>query len=167
MLVPIYSLDYDPYPEGGFEKRSTEDVCFLSDHSLLNMGSNTRAYWRLEGDSWDAPIENEEDQQDCEGEEEDDDEISVASSSREDALNTVLDSVLKAALAKSGIMEKMKTLQPSQQCLMAEKIAQAKKKLTESLLDQLREEGDVEDLVVTPEHIRKCMESFGKDLKGM
>lgn len=207
--VPIRVIDYDPYIEGGFPDRSLEDVCFLTDHSLLNMGneSESRMWWRKEGDTW-MP-NSDMDEEECKlmsgpvspervqtnsnsaGAPMSDDEISVTSTSREDALKIVLNTVLQGALQKAGIGEKMNQLHPSQQSFMAEKIAKAKEKLAENLLKQLNNSGaatasnigscvgeggalnngavagngngDVEQGVITKEHVQKCMEEL-KDL---
>lgn len=206
--VPIRVIDYDPYIEGGFPDRSLEDVCFLTDHSLLNMGSSeseSRMWWRKESDTWMPSSDMDEEERKlmygpvspsrgqnnsnsaAAASNMSDDEISVTSTSREDALKVVLNTVLQGALQKAGIGEKMNQLHPSQQSFMAEKIARAKEKLAENLMKQLNNSGaaataptgengagegeggesknggDVEQGVITKEHVQKCMEEL-KDL---
>ncbi len=91
-------------------------------------------------------------------------------------MRVVLDSVLQGALLKAGINKRMNQLDPSQQSFMAEKIAKAKEKFTENLMEQLNNNNTDDDKngndssatrsleqVVTKEHIQKCME----DLKGL
>ncbi len=188
--VPVRVIDYDPYIEGGFPDRSLEDVCFLTDHSLYNMASDSRMWWRKHGDAWMPGEDMEEEERKLmtntdmntnatsnANQTTSDDEISVTSTSREDALRVVLDSVLQGALLKAGIDKRMNQLDPSQQSFMAEKIAKAKEKLTENLMEQLNNNNNTDDdkngndssatrsleQVVTKEHIQKCME----DLKGL
>jgi len=174
VVVPIRVIDYDPYVEGGFPDRSLEDVCFLSHHSLLNVASDSRAYWRREDDAWEPSEDIDEEERKIMSTEEhgSDDDISVSSTSKEDALVVILDAVLQNALQKAGIVEKMKKLDAFQQRLMAEKISRAKQKLTDKLLEQLASEDDGKDnenkvgleTVITKEHIARCMEELQNDL---
>lgn len=162
-------LNYDPFPSGGFDKCSLEDVCFLTDHLVLNIDSNEQAYWRREGDSWDSSkIEGKNENlvvRPSAGVNIEDDGILVESTSREEALREILDTVLKTALSKSGVMNKMKDLPASQKCIVAEKIAGAKEKLTQKLMEQLRSDDGINlAKVITPDHVRKCMEELGKEL---
>lgn len=182
VTVPVRVIDYDPYFDGGFPDRSLEDVCFLSDHSLLNVSSNSRAFWRKEGDNWEPPLNMDEDDMllmssattttitglpagiasSANGNTSDDgDDVSVASASKDDAMKLVLDSVLQSAMQTSGILEKLNTLDPSQQRFMAEKIAFAKEKLAEKLAESL--EADNGRVVVTKEHVIKSVEEFRKE----
>mmetsp|Transcript_26285 Transcript_26285/g.39414 ORF Transcript_26285/g.39414 Transcript_26285/m.39414 type:complete len:310 (+) Transcript_26285:83-1012(+) len=176
VTVPIHSIDYDPYPPE-FPNRSTEDVCFLSNHSLLNIESNTKTCWRLMGSTWepstDDDAEGEASHESCqlEGREEEDDEISVTSTSEEEGLRTVLDNVLKLALQSSGVMEKMKTMERTQQSIMADKIARTKENLISKLLEKLNENNDENShntngvgRVVTPELIKTVMSELGNEL---
>lgn len=172
LTVPIRVIDYDPYIEGGFPDRSLEDVCFLTDHSLLNIASDSRSYWRKEGDTWEPNTDMDEEERTImtEGADAgDDDDISVSSTSKEDALRAVLDAVLQSAMQKAGIMSKMMKLEASQRSIMAEKIAKAKKKLTDKLLE-LSGDGDANgngeglETVITKDHIKKCMEELQNDL---
>ena len=172
LTVPIRVIDYDPYIEGGFPDRSLEDVCFLTDHSLLNIASDSRSYWRKEGDTWEPNTDMDEEERKImvEGADAvDDDDISVSSTSKEDALRAVLDAVLQSAMQKAGIMSKMMKLEASQRSIMAEKIAKAKKKLTDKLLE-LSGDGGANgnggglETVITKDHIKKCMEELQNDL---
>lgn len=171
VCVPIRQIDYDPYIEGGFPDRSVESVCFLSDHSLLVLSEDTRAFWRKEGDLWE-PTNEEEDELKLiqQGEDEtgvnstSDDEISISSSSPEDALQLVLNTVLQTALQKTGIMDKMGKLPASQQGFIAERIARAKEKLKNKLLEQAQVvEGGLER-VITKENVLQCMQELRGDL---
>ena len=157
-MVPIRTLQYDAFPEGGFHEISNEDVCFLTEHSLLNMNSMSRAYWRLEDDKdWEPTNDDNVD----------DDEISVGSNAnattRETALRNVLDAVLERALIQSKTLEKMEKLEASQRCFMAEKITHTKEKLVQMLMKQFNDDDSFEN-VITPEHIRSCMEQLGQDI---
>jgi hypothetical protein len=185
--IPIRVIDYDPYPERGFHEQSLEDVGFLSNHSLLNMDTLSRTCWRKEGETWEESNEEEVDlvrtpQEACvvmglpagltEGhrpDHEDDDTISVASATPEDALRTVVNTVLKTALVKSGVETKLKNMDAAMQAQMATKIANAKEKLIEKLLKVTSkvEGGESAFNVVTPQHIKICMEELGQELKGI
>lgn len=157
-LVPIRTLQYEAFPEGGFNEISKEDVCFLTQHSLLNMNSMARAYWRLEGEKdWEPPAN-----------EEIDDDVSVGSNAnattRETALRNVIDAVLERALVQSKTLEKMSKLEASQRCFMADKITNVKEQLVQSLMKQLEGNDDNFENVITPNHIKMCMEQLGRDL---
>lgn len=182
VTVPLRSIDYDPYLPS-FPDRSIEDVCFLSPHFLLNVSSDSRSCWRLEGDTWE-PSEEDEDEDNGEtfifdsipntergsSEGDIDDEISVASASQEDGLREVLDTILRNALQTSGVMEKMKSLEPSLQSTMAEKIATTKDKLVEKMLAKLNNDGANNqgngiDNVITPELVKSVMSELGNELR--
>eukprot|EP00560_Eucampia_antarctica_P009623 CAMPEP_0197827288 /NCGR_PEP_ID=MMETSP1437-20131217/4103_1 /TAXON_ID=49252 ORGANISM="Eucampia antarctica, Strain CCMP1452" /NCGR_SAMPLE_ID=MMETSP1437 /ASSEMBLY_ACC=CAM_ASM_001096 /LENGTH=281 /DNA_ID=CAMNT_0043428077 /DNA_START=71 /DNA_END=916 /DNA_ORIENTATION=+ len=161
-MVPIRTLQYEAFPEGGFDETSNEDVCFLTQHSLLNMSSMARAYWRLEEEKdWEPPAE-----EDVDGFE--DDEVSVGSNAnattRETALTNVIDAVLERALVQSKTLEKMSKLGASQRCFMADKITQAKVQLVQTLMKQLEGNDDSFENVITPNHIKMCMEQLGRDM---
>jgi hypothetical protein len=159
-LVPLRTLQYEAFPEGGFHEVSNEDVCFLTQHSLLNMSSMTRAYWRSEGEKdWEPPANDDIE----------DDEVSVGSNAnattRETSLRNVIDAVLEQALIQSKTLEKMSKLEASQRCFMADKITNAKEQLVQSLMKQLDESNDSLENVITPNHIKMCMEQLGRNLK--
>ena len=177
VTVQIHSIDYDPYLPN-FPDRSIEDVCFLSNRSLLNISSVSRTCWRLEGDSWEPSAQDLEEVADettpNNGVEydanEDDDEISVASTSQEDGLREVLDTILKTALESSGVMAKMRLMERSKQSIMAEKIASTKEKLITKFLEKLNNENDNAsngvDRVITPELVQNVMAELGNELRG-
>jgi hypothetical protein len=172
-IVPLRSIDYDPYLPS-FPDRSIEDVCFLSNHSLFNISSESRTCWRLEGDGWEPSsnthdeimdqsnrIDTESNENEC------DDEISVASASQEDGLREVLDTILKSALEKSGVMEKMNNMERSTQSIMAAKIATTKERLVEKFMEKLNDDEDHGlDKVVTPELVSSVMAELGKELRS-
>lgn len=184
--IPVRVIDYDPYPERGFHKQSLEEVGFLSNHSLLNLDTLTRTCWRTEGDAWQESNQESDlvrtPQEACvvmglppglaEGnrsEHGDGDTISVASASQEDALRTVVNTVLQTALVKSGVEIKLKTMDAGMQAQMATKIANAKEQLIEKLLKVTGEVkvGESALNVVTPEHIKICMEQLGQELQSI
>lgn len=178
VTVPIHSIDYDPYLPS-FPDRSIEDVCFLSNRSLLNISSVSRTCWRLEGDSWEPSAQDLEEVADettpnngaeCDANNDDDDEISVTSTSQEDGLREVLDTILKTALESSGVMAKMRLMEMSLQSTMAEKIASTKEKLITKFLEKLNnEDNDTSngvDRVITPELVQNVMAELGNELRG-
>jgi hypothetical protein len=170
VVVPVRQIDYDPYIEGGFPERSVEHVCFLSDHSILNMSDDARAFWRKEGDDWEPSNEDEDERNlfngdyGTEADVASDDDVSVSSSSPEDALHMILNSVLQTALKKTGVMDRMEKLPQSQQGIIAERIAKAKEKLMNKLLEQsMIGDGGLER-VITKEHVLQCMQELQDDL---
>mmetsp|Transcript_9289 Transcript_9289/g.10796 ORF Transcript_9289/g.10796 Transcript_9289/m.10796 type:complete len:316 (+) Transcript_9289:163-1110(+) len=182
ITVPIRVIDYDPYLPY-YPDRSNEEVCFLTDHSLLNLASASRACWRLEGDSWDAPMNMDDEEEQIMRksrnplatagglEERNDDDISVTSASQEDGLRSLLDTILKSALKSTGVMTKMKSMEPSQQRFMAERIAQTKERLIEKFLEKIRSNDDTNldegvGRVITPELVKDVMEDLGKELRN-
>lgn len=155
VTVPIRVLDYDPYPDGGFQERSKEDVAFLSAHSILNIGSGSSAYFRREGTDWEAP--QNEDENDPMMMAADDLYVSATTpSSREDALRTVLDTVLARSLINMGAEKKMLGLTAAQRCVVAERIAQGKERLLETMRGH---EG-----VITGDHMRQFMEEAWQNM---
>ena len=164
VTVPIRSIDYDPYPPS-FQDRSIEDVCFLSNHSLLNVSSESRTCWRVEGDSWEPSPNDDLDDEGCDVEDIDD-EISVASVSQEDGLREVLDTILKSVVEKPGIMAKMQSLDRSKQSEMATKIAATKERLVKKLLEKLNDndENDGVEKVITPDIVKTVMSELAKEL---
>lgn len=171
VIVPVRQIDYDPYIEGGFPERSVEHVCFLSDHSILNIRDDTRAFWRKEGDDWEPSNEDEDELNLLRGDygmeanvASDDDDVSVSSSSPEDALRMILNNVLQTALQKTGVMDRMEKLPQSQQGMIAERIARAKEKLMNKLLEQSMIGDGGLQRVITKEHVLQCMQELQDDL---
>lgn len=171
VVVPVRQIDYDPYTEGGFPDRSVENVCFLSDHSILNLSDDARAFWRKEGDDWEPSNEDEDEMKLFSGDYEknenaasDDDDVSISSSSPEDALHMILNGVLQTALQKTGVMDRMEKLPQSQQGMIAERIANAKEKLMNKLLEQSQAGDGGLERVITKEHVLQCMQELQDDL---
>ena len=105
-----------------------------------------------------------------EEQDDEDDVLSISSSSPDDALRNLVNTILQAALVKSGVETKLKNMDAAMQAQMATKISTAKEKLIEKLakitIGQGGGENDTVD-VVTPEHIKTCMEELGKELQGL
>ena len=179
--VPVRSLDYDAMPHYGFPDRSLEDVVFLSDHTLLNMSSGTRAHYRKEGTNWE-PSHAEQIGEDglCRADLGQADTPTAASASAaipasdapttasaspsvtvngEEGIRTVLDSVLLKAM--SGVSDQLGRLNPAQQRVVAAKIADAKEKLVTKMVQARDGKGGT---VITPAYVKQCMEEVGKEL---
>ena len=181
--VPVRSLDYDAMPHYGFPDRSLEDVVFLSDHTLLNMSSGTRAHYRKEGTSWE-PSDSEQIGEDglCRADLGQADtpaaaaaSVSAASASAsapaaspcvtvngEEGIRTVLDSVLMKAM--SGVSDQLGRLNPAQQRVVAAKIADAKEKLVTKMVEARDGTNGSGGTVITPAYVKQCMEEVGKEL---
>eukprot|EP00550_Attheya_septentrionalis_P000255 CAMPEP_0198291760 /NCGR_PEP_ID=MMETSP1449-20131203/9179_1 /TAXON_ID=420275 /ORGANISM="Attheya septentrionalis, Strain CCMP2084" /LENGTH=289 /DNA_ID=CAMNT_0043990441 /DNA_START=53 /DNA_END=922 /DNA_ORIENTATION=- len=137
VVVPIRTLDYDPYPQGGFPERSLEDVCFLSEHSILNVSSGSNAYYRKEGDNWE-PTDDYEDRimeaVEADTAEAESQLMSGNGATKEESMRFILDTVLQASLASTGGHTKMQHMNPAQRLAVAEKIATAKERLLERIM---------------------------------
>lgn len=94
----------------------------------------------------------------------DDDDVSISSSSPEDALHMILNGVLQTALQKTGVMDRMEKLPQSQQGMIAERIANAKEKLMNKLLEQSQAGDGGLERVITKEHVLQCMQELQDDL---
>ena len=192
--VPVRTLDYDAFPTHGFPDRSVEDVVILSDHTLLNMSSGTRAHYRAEGTGWE-PSDSEQIGvdglcgADLGGEVADgtaavpvatpsssDAAAAAAASSTspfvtvdgEEGIRTVLDSVLMKAM--TGVSDQLGRLNAAQQRVVAAKIADAKEKLVAKMVEARDGSGGgcandgAGRTVITPEYVKQCMEEVGKEL---
>lgn len=175
--VPVRSLDYDPCPEHGFPERSLEDVAILSDRSLLNLSSGTRAHWRKEGSEWE-PSEGEHIADDGVGGETFPPAAAASVSpssflsgrtltaSTEEEVRSVLDAVLVTALGT--VSDKMGRLDAAQSSWVAGRIASAKERLLERIVrdsdSQASGAGGGGPLDITPQYIRQCMQELGPEL---
>ena len=185
--VPIRTLDYDAMSHYGFPDRSLEDVVFLSDHTLLNMSSGTRAHYRKEGTNWE-PSHAEQIGEDglCRADLGQADTPAAASASAattsvpasdasttasaspsvtvngEEGIRTVLDSVLLKAM--SGVSDQLGRLNPAQQRVVAAKIADAKEKLVTKMVQARDGTNGSGGTVITPAYVKQCMEEVGKEL---
>jgi len=163
VTVPLLQLQYDAFPEEGFPEQSVEDVCFLTDHSLFNVSSETRSYWRIDGDTWEPSSDSNEKElfNSDSGESPNSlqvDEIVLPGSSPEDALRKVL--ILESALISNGTSYKNMTA--SQQRIVAENIEKTKEKLVQKLLEQCNSEKDFKhddsfSGLITEEHVKRCL----------
>jgi hypothetical protein len=127
--VAIRVLKYDPYPELGFEESSLEDVIFLGDSLLVSPDSTTQLNYKKEGS--------------------DEDNIVWLT---EDDMDQQLNAILMGALAKNEAA--WKSLPPSQQAAIAERIKIKK----EELLKVLRSKKEV----ITSSSIKEILrETFG------
>ena len=178
--VPVRTLDYDAMPHYGFPDRSLEDVVFLSDHTLLNMSSGTRAHYRKEGTNWE-PSHAEQIGEDglCRADLGQADTPAAAAApasdasttasaspsvtvNGEDGIRTILDSVLLKAM--SGVSDQLGRLNPAQQRVVAAKIADAKEKLVTKMVQARDGTNGSGGTVITPAYVKQCMEEVGKEL---
>lgn len=110
--VAIRTLDYDPYPEGGFPERSQEDVIFLGKDTLVNPVTHDELTYRLEGDDTTETV------------------VSVAG--REQIEQVVNETLMKAMTKNAAAWGSMSS---AQQALIADRVAAKKEKLVELLLN--------------------------------
>lgn len=119
--VAIRTLDYDPYPEGGFPERSLEDVVFLGQDLLVDPVTRDELRFRRLGETHDIDDEDDEDAIFC-------------IDSRDD-LERVVNELLANALANQSA--KWQSLSVAQQAQIASAVAEKKETLL-TLLDQHR-----------------------------
>lgn len=128
VIVPIRVIDYDPYAEGGFPDRSLEDVCFLTDHTVQVMESDSSSYWRLEKENWEPTVDIDDYSRKLVVESGGVLHLAavvarskIEGSSNETLVQNLMGEVLKSAMETTGVMDKMKKLNPSQQAMMPKK----------------------------------------------
>jgi hypothetical protein len=119
--VAIRTLDYDPYPDGGFPERSREDVVFLGPNLLVDPVTRDDLRFRRLGETHDIEDDDEEDETDL-----------CMDGGRED-LERIVNETLAAALAKQSA--KWQALSVAQQSHIASVIAEKKEALL-TLLEQ-------------------------------
>uniref|UniRef100_A0A7S4IRY5 Uncharacterized protein n=1 Tax=Odontella aurita TaxID=265563 RepID=A0A7S4IRY5_9STRA len=164
-------LDYDPFLEGGFPHRSLEEVVFISDRSILNVSSGTRAHWRREGDSWEPGPEEEIDEDgrtfavDTDGtkpgESPNTDAISLPNPAEN--LRAILNNVLNSALEKTSGAARMKSMSAAQRAVIAEKIARTKEVLLEKMMALPESQGENGGMI-TAEHVHRCMAEMNRQM---
>jgi hypothetical protein len=117
--VAIRTLQYDPYPEGGFPESSQEDVIFMGRNVLINYPSQEELTFRTLTDDGSG--------------------IEYVVSSDED-VEDLVDSILTNALNKQA--STFSALPRAQQALLAEKIAAKKDKLVQLVKEHMRTQRD-------------------------
>lgn len=139
--VAIRVLKYDPYPEFGFPESSLEDVIFLGDSLLTSPDSMIQLNYRREGvrtaDGDGTTITTDED---------------IIVRFNEDGMDEQLNAILMGAFAKNEAM--WKSLPPSRQAEIAEKIKTKKEELLKVLISKKE--------VITASSIKDILrETFG------
>lgn len=133
--VAIRTLDYDPYPEGGFPERSREDVIFLGRDALAKFTAEEDAVcleplrFRREGD-----VEEE----------------GTVWVDSEERLEQIVNETLMGALQKNA--QAWGGLSSAQQALIADKIAQKKQRLIDLLSQRCQSHG-----VITPSDMQEIL----------
>ena len=113
--VAIRTLQYDPYPEGGFPEESREDVIFMGRNVLINYPSQDELTFRTltdDGSGIEYVVTNDQDVED------------------------LVESILNNALHKQAAT--FEALPRAQQALLAEKIAAKKEKLIGLVQEHMR-----------------------------
>ncbi|KAL7462161.1 hypothetical protein ACHAXS_002548 [Conticribra weissflogii] len=162
--VPVYELNYDPMPDYGYPDHSVEEVCFVSDHVLLNLSTQEMMTFKREG----APspptspreelflrFPNLDERLLADGNAPGTERI-VEEFSDEDELRTYMNRIMEESFRKSGFDVKMKKLSPAKQRIVAEKIGKAKEALLGKMMRELNmmERGKK---VLTGDVVRKCV----------
>ena len=130
--VAIRTLDYDPYPEGGFPERSQETVVFLGQGTLIDLKSEETMVFRKEGEHYD---------------EDDQPVILMQENDMEDYLNNMMASLIEKH------SDKFRQIPAAQQAMIAERLATGKEKF----IDALKQSG--KGTIVTAEKVQELLAS--------
>lgn len=154
VTVPLRKLLYDPYPDGGYPEVSTVESCFLSPHALYDLEQRVTVSFRVAGSTWEED-QNDESKEDCEF---------ISKNNAEEELRSLLDQVLQSALGSNILSQKMASLTTAQQCLMGDKIADAKERLLQTFMKKIQDDKSVE-YVITPDIVKACMQEVAHELQ--
>jgi len=147
VTVPLRKLKYDAYPEGGYTTPTLVEVCFLSPHALYDLEQRVTVSFREAGSTWEEENETTDEY--------------FTSNNAEEKLRAILDTVLQSALSN---VQTKKNINAAQQCIVADKICDAKERLVSNLLKKI-ENNDVN--VITPDIIHACMQEVAGELRNI
>jgi hypothetical protein len=105
--VAIRTIEYDPFPEGGFDESSKEDVIFIGRDQLITFPSEETLDYRLEAAVW---IDD-------------------------DKIEEMIDGILGGTMQK--LSSRFNALSPAQQSFVAEKVARQKGQLLELIHEHI------------------------------
>eukprot|EP00592_Proboscia_alata_P020888 CAMPEP_0194411960 /NCGR_PEP_ID=MMETSP0176-20130528/10302_1 /TAXON_ID=216777 /ORGANISM="Proboscia alata, Strain PI-D3" /LENGTH=340 /DNA_ID=CAMNT_0039214365 /DNA_START=36 /DNA_END=1058 /DNA_ORIENTATION=- len=166
--IPIRTLRYDAYPDGGYPETACQEVAFLSDELLFDIEAGDSCVWRREGQS--VPATSQTTSQTTHT----DQGVDLEYDGSREGLRNLVDTVLSDVLM--GLQTRMKHLTRMQQTVMADKFVKGKEAFVEKMWKLTEDtkgvngngEGDgvggVGMQVITPEHIRMCMREVGQEL---
>lgn len=147
--VPVYTLNYAPLKEHGFETISVEDVAFLSNRTLLNLSTDEMMTFRRSGAPSPPPSPGAKVTDTT-------DAVISRQFAGQEEMGTFLNEVMQQCLQSTGMEEKMERLPAAEQLVMAERIAKAK----EGFLANIVKETDKmagESKVITADVVRRCV----------
>ncbi|KAL9187022.1 hypothetical protein ACHAXT_010742 [Thalassiosira profunda] len=152
--MPVYSLNYSPLAEFGFDTYSLEEVAFITDKTLLNLSTDEIMVFRKAGAPSPPPSPVDEAAM----------AVPDASSiSREfhgeEEMSAFLTQLMQSCLRNTGMDRRMNSLPASEQMIVAERIKKAQEGMLEAIK---RETGQMEagKKVVTADVVRRCMEQM-------
>lgn len=152
--LPVRVLDYDPYVAGGFDEREISRVVFLSNHSIMDIDTQLTLWFRIEGSNWDEGMPSDQEKLQSR----DKTNSTTINNNSEGQIRDILDDVLKSALEKTGMNQKMNNLTAAQQCYMADRIVKAKERLLTKLMssqsNHSKESGSAPQ-DITPEYVKR------------
>jgi len=150
--VPIYTLDYSPLKEHGFEDHSIEDVAFISSRTLLNLSTDEMMTFRKTGDPSPPPSPAP----DADGKfAATADSVISREFTSQDQMDQFLNQLMTQCLKSTGMEKIMKSLPASEQAAMAGKIARAREGFLEKLLGET-EKMEAGNKVITAEVVNRC-----------
>lgn len=162
--LPVYTLNYAPLEEYGFESHSLEEVAFISDKTLLNLSTDEIMIFRKEGEKSppSSPIPSEMMEEsagsaaasaaaasidtsaiamDCNGQEE---------------VRKLMEQIMANCLKSTGMDKKMKSLSAFEQRHIAARIHKAKEGMLDKLMGETAKMGSG-NKVITEDVVRRCM----------
>ena len=158
VTVPVVEVTYDARPELGEDSEAKHKVCFVSPTMLIDVTAASEddhmvMQWRPEGAD-DKPIDPNTLDDD------DDDQDDNVTTLNKQNVNAMIDSAL--ALALQGVEDKFNALARSTQCVVADKVAQAKESFKAAFYkyveDKKQRHGP--DVVLGPDDIRSIINSL-------
>lgn len=151
--VPIYTLNYSPLEEHGFEAHSLEDVAFISNRTVLNLSTDEMMTFRKRGEPSPPPSPTLADGENIAGTA---DSVISREFASQDEIGMFMDQLMQQCLKSTGMDKKMGSLPVSEQMVMADRISKAK----EGFLVKMMEETDKMEAgnkVINAEVVNRCM----------
>lgn len=142
--IPIYTLNYAPLEELGFETHSLEDVAFISNRTLLNLSTNEMMTFRKPGEPSPPPSPTPREA------------VMAREFASPDEMGSFMNHLMQQCLKSTGMDEKMDNMPAAERLLVAERITRAKEGLFAKMMEETEKMEDGKK-VVTAEVVNRCM----------
>lgn len=151
--VPIYTLNYAPLEEHGFDTHSLEDVAFISNRTLLNLSTDEMMTFRKSGEP-SPPSSPTPD--DTGGKMNTSESVISREFASQDEMGDFINQLMQQCLTSTGMAEKMTSLPASEQLIIAERIKKAKEGFLSKIIEETDKMG-AGNKVITGEVVKRCM----------